>query len=63
MAKKRQAKKAPAFPDVIYVKREPDEDNPYLVAEETMDAFDHGEQVAVYERRAVKTVTVTKALA
>jgi hypothetical protein len=59
MAKKQQ------FPVKVYVKREPDDDNPYLIADESLDILDgmeDGDVVGIYALTEVRTVRVRREL-
>lgn len=51
------------FPEVVYVHVEnPDTRDEYLAVSKTPDAADDGAAVAIYERRDVKTMRVTRRL-
>lgn len=62
MTKKQAKQLTQEFPDVLYVVRESDVDSVWFLASEDTAGIDNGTVVAVYERRTVKTVKVTREL-
>jgi hypothetical protein len=55
-----RAKKTQEFPDEIFVVREMDGDEGYLVTHETMDGIENNETVAIYQRVSIGRVKVTR---
>jgi hypothetical protein len=50
------------LPKTIYIVREEDAGDSYLIATKDTDTIDHGQQVGVYELREVMTKQVTHTL-
>lgn len=62
MSKKKNKKKSVTFPKHIYVTVDTQDREPILLCDETADAAEHGDQVAIYELLDVKTKRVDHSL-
>lgn len=62
MTKKQANAIVKQFPDVIYVRRESDGDDSYLVADEDTNGIEENTAVAIYERKDVRTLKVERVL-
>lgn len=62
MTKKQANAIVKQFPDVIYVRRESDGDDSYLVADEDTNGIEVDTIVAIYERKDVRTLKVERVL-
>ena len=62
MTKKQANAIVKQFPDVIYVRRESDGDDSYLVADEDTNGIEENTTIAIYERKDVRTLKIERVL-